>query len=86
MLGIDAGALIIASFGGIGPKKCVIKLVKAFLDSSLALQHDIRLVLVGANDSGDYGRQLGRYIRSHSSGGRVQITGYADADRYFYIG
>ena len=82
VLGIDAGALIIASFGGIGPKKCVIELVKAFLDSSLALQHDTRLVLVGANDSGDYGRQLGRYIRSHSSGGRVQITGYADADRY----
>ena len=81
-LGIEEDALIIASFGGIGPKKCVIELVKAYLDSSLALRHNTRLVLVGANESGDYGRQLGRYIKSHPAGGRVKITGYAHTEVY----
>lgn len=79
-LGIDDNALVIASFGGINPKKLTHVLVDAFLDSE-ALQNT-QLVLVGAQHCGDYGQQLASTLKHHPQGHRVRITGYAEREVY----
>ncbi|MDN3524162.1 glycosyltransferase [Halomonas sabkhae] len=82
VLNVGPDELVIASFGGINPKKMTDTLVDAFLDSPLAQQEGIRLVLVGAQHGGEFGHQLARRLRRHPAGKRVQITGYVDRERY----
>lgn len=78
-LNIREDALVIASFGGINPKKLTHVLVEAFLD---AAPENAQLVLVGAQHGGEYGRALERTIKRHPQGQRVTVTGYASRDTY----
>lgn len=90
VLGIDDEERVIASFGGINPKKLTHLLLDAFmgkvnaprtlLDTKAATP--VRLVLVGAQHSGEYGHQLARWIKSHPEGHRVTVTGYARREAY----
>lgn len=78
-LNIREDALVIASFGGINPKKLTHVLVEAFLD---AAPENAQLVLVGAQHGGEYGRALECTIKRHPQGQRVTVTGYVSRDTY----
>ena len=81
-LGIGQDTCLIASFGGLNPKKLSDLLVAAILDTPLGERPDIQLVLVGAQHGGEFGRQLARRLRGHPRAARVTITGYVDRARY----
>lgn len=81
-LGIDDDACLIASFGGINPKKLTDRLVEAFLEGDWSQQDDVYLILVGAQHSGAFGQQLERRLREHPRGKRVRVTGYVDRQEY----
>ena len=76
-LGLAPDQVILCSFGMAGPLKLNPRLIDAFLSSSLI---EARLIFVGANDPGDYGRALADKIAK--SGGRVEITGHLPLERY----
>lgn len=87
-LGIGTGERVIASFGGINPKKLTHLLVDAFLGDtrqpavSNATGKSVRLVLVGAQHSGGYGDELVRRLKQHPCGHHVAVTGYASREVY----
>ncbi|MCG6658029.1 glycosyltransferase [Halomonas campisalis] len=81
-LGVAENTCLIASFGGINPKKLSDRLVEAILDTPLGEHPDIQLVLVGAQHGGEFGRRLERRLRGHPRVGRVTITGFVDRERY----
>ncbi|WP_434986234.1 glycosyltransferase [Vreelandella zhaodongensis] len=91
-LGIRVDEQVIASFGGINPKKLTHLLLDAFLGMLEAQQptavsaseQSVRLVLVGAQHSGEYGHMLSRRLKRHRFGNRVTITGYASREEYRY--
>ncbi|WP_346799146.1 glycosyltransferase [Halomonas sp. Bachu 37] len=85
-LNVSDDTLVIASFGGINPKKLTHILIDAFLGESAQAQppfgDNARLVLVGAQHSGDYGQRLDRLLKRHPRGDRVTVTGYASRETY----
>lgn len=81
-LGICDDACLIASFGGINPKKMTDYVIDAFLDSDWGQAEHLCLVLVGAQHSGDYGKQLEQRLRQHPRGQRVRVTGYVERKEY----
>ena len=89
-LGISADERVIASFGGINPKKLTHLLLEAFLGEAdeqtssvvTATDRPVRLVLVGAQHSGDYGHRLERCLKRHPFGHLVTVTGYASRETY----
>jgi glycosyltransferase involved in cell wall biosynthesis len=76
-LGLADDQLILCSFGMAGPLKLNLRLIDAFLSSSLT---EARLIFVGANDPGAYGQALTDKIAA--SGGRVTLTGHLPLERY----
>jgi glycosyltransferase involved in cell wall biosynthesis len=82
-LGLGHDDFIICSFGLLSPTKQNHRLLKAWLNSSLAKDPRSRLIFVGENDGGDYGRQILDEISSSGFGNRICITGWVDAD-YFH--
>ncbi|MDR5899062.1 glycosyltransferase [Halomonas vilamensis] len=78
-LNISKDTLVIASFGGINPKKLTHVLVEAFFN---AAPENAQLVLVGAQHGGEYGQLLTHTIKRHPKGQRVTVTGYASRDTY----
>ncbi|HMA52111.1 MAG TPA: glycosyltransferase, partial [Magnetospirillaceae bacterium] len=76
-LGLAADDFIICSFGGAGPLKLNLELVDAFLASKL---DKARLILVGSQDPGEYGRALAARIAA--AGSRVVITGHVSKQEY----
>ncbi|CAM0553455.1 MULTISPECIES: glycosyltransferase [Halomonadaceae] len=90
VLGIASNERVIASFGGINPKKLSHLLLDAFLGDLEesepplvnATSQPVRLVLVGAQHSGEYGHTLARRIKRHPFGCQVTVTGYASRQEY----
>ncbi|MGO2132603.1 MAG: glycosyltransferase [Halomonas sp.] len=81
-LGVEDSVCLIASFGGISPKKLSDLLVNTVLDADWAEAAKVQLVLVGAQHSGDFGRQLSQRIKRHPCGQRIRITGYVSHEDY----
>lgn len=80
-LGLDDDEFVVCSFGMLGPIKLNERLLTAFLSSSLAKDPKCRLVFVGSNDMGAYGKEIERRIREESGcEDRVIITGFLPAD------
>lgn len=79
-LGIADDEFVVASFGLVGPTKLHDRLVDAFAASSLAADELTRLVIVGENNSGQYGLDLEQ--RLAAGNGRYQCTGRVDAATY----
>lgn len=73
-LGIEDDAFVVASFGFIADTKLSHRLVEAAAGLG---DTKVRIVLVGENDGGDYGRDLAEAVRA--VGKRVRITGFVDA-------
>ena len=81
-LGVRHDACLIASFGGINPKKMTDCVIDAFLEGDWGQADHVYLVLVGAQHSGDYGKRLERRLRQHPRGQRVRVTGYVERQAY----
>lgn len=89
-LGIAVDERVIASFGGVNPKKLTHVLLDAFLGDAdaqalpvaSATGRHVRLVLVGAQHSGEYGHALARRLKQHPNGHQVTVTGYASREEY----
>lgn len=81
-LGLAPDALVICSFGLIGPSKLSHLVLEAFSRPPLADDPGAVLVFVGRNDTGRYGRDLLAAIAAAGLADRVRITGWADDALY----
>ncbi|QBE64608.1 glycosyltransferase [Pseudoduganella lutea] len=79
-LGVGNDDYIVSAFGMLGATKLNDRLLDAFLASPLAQDPRCRLVFVGENESGPYGRELARRISE--LGGKVRITGFVSGTDY----
>ena len=80
-LQIDDGDFVVCCFGFIDPAKLDHRLLSAWLRSALAREPRHRLVFVGQNHGGEYGR-VAAAIAEDPAGQRVRITGFVDDDTY----
>jgi glycosyltransferase involved in cell wall biosynthesis len=81
-LGLDEQDFIVCSFGMLGPIKLNDRLLSAWLGSTLAADTRCRLVFVGHNPPGDYGRRLSLAIEAGPAASRISITGFASPEQY----
>jgi glycosyltransferase involved in cell wall biosynthesis len=81
-LNLDDDALIVCSFGLLGPSKQNHRLLDAWLSSSLAKNERCSLIFVGENDGGEYGRTLTEKILSSGLSDRIRITGWTDSTQF----
>ncbi|MGQ9746110.1 MAG: glycosyltransferase family 4 protein, partial [Dissulfurimicrobium sp.] len=65
-----------------GPTKLNHRLLKAYLASFLAKDPNCRLVFVGENHGGDYGKGLLDTIKQSNLSERIKITGWVDSQTY----
>jgi len=77
-LGLDGYDFIVCSFGLLGPSKLNDRLLDAWLASPMAADPKCVLIFVGENETGEYGAQILKRIKSQSGGERVKITGWTD--------
>lgn len=81
-LGFSKEDFLICSFGLLGETKLNHRLLRCWLNSSLALDTHCHLVFVGENDGNDYGVELQRIIRESGLDGRIRITGFASTEMF----
>jgi glycosyltransferase involved in cell wall biosynthesis len=81
-VGVPEGAMVVCSFGLLGPTKLNHLLLEAWLASAHACNPNAYLIFVGENDGGDYGRGLAATIESSEAPQRIRITGWADTAAY----
>jgi glycosyltransferase involved in cell wall biosynthesis len=77
-LGFAADDFIICSYGFLGPTKLNHRLLECWLASRLASDPRCKLVFVGANNEGPYGRGLLRTIAESGHASRITITGWSN--------
>lgn len=82
MLGVPETDFIVCSFGVLGPMKLNDRLLAAWLASPLGNDPSCHLIFVGQNNGGEYGAALQRAVRSAKSAGRIEITGWTDAETF----
>ena len=82
-LGYSADTRLICVFGFIHETKYSLEIVEAFLQSSLAAEPNVRLVMVGDIVGGEQ-RPLGQALLRHmdASNGKVSYTGFVDPVDY----
>jgi glycosyltransferase involved in cell wall biosynthesis len=73
---------VVCCFGVIGPHKLNHCLVKAWLASALARDPSCKLIFVGENHGGEYGRELHATIHRSKLGERIAITGWVDTGTF----
>lgn len=84
-LGLPVDERVICSFGFIHSSKHSLRLAEAFMATALYREGKARLVLVGQNADGEYGREIARVVTQ--SEGRVSFTGFvSDAEYALYLG
>ena len=81
-LQIDDGDFVVCCFGFIDPAKLDHRLLHAWSGSTLVREPGHRLVFVGQNHGGEYGRSMLRSLEEGPAGGRILITGFAADDTY----
>lgn len=81
-LGLSDDDFVVCSFGMLGPIKLNQRLLTAFLKSSLAKDPKTRLVFVGSNDKGAYGKEIERCIKESGCEDRITITGFLPPDLF----
>lgn len=80
--GLAEGDFVVCSFGHLGPTKLNQRLLSAWLASPMSQDARCHLVFVGQNNCGDYGVDLVRAIGESTKAGRIEITGWTDAQDY----
>lgn len=81
-LGLGADDFVVCSFGFINANKLHHRLLRAWLASDLSKNPRCRLIFVGDNPSNEFGAELVKTIRGSGARDRIQITGFASAQRY----
>ena len=81
-LGLCDDEFVVCCFGKLGPTKLNQRLIDAWLSSNLALDSRCRLIFVGQNDDGAYGRNLLDAIRKVRHKGQIAISGWATPEVY----
>ena len=81
-LGIPGDAFVVCSFGFLAPTKLDERILSAWSASGLAGNPQARLVFVGENEGGTYGRELLRAVAAMEGAERVHITGYVAAEDF----
>jgi glycosyltransferase involved in cell wall biosynthesis len=77
-LGLEGYDLVVCSFGLMGPSKLNDRLLDAWLASPMAADPRCTLIFVGENETGEYGAQILKRIKTQNGGERVKITGWTD--------
>jgi glycosyltransferase involved in cell wall biosynthesis len=80
-IGVDDDVPLLASFGFMADMKMNLEIIDAF-EQVLAQLPAARLVFVGAEDGGDYGRECRARIARLQNPDAITITGFADASLY----
>jgi glycosyltransferase involved in cell wall biosynthesis len=81
-LGIDDDIFLACTFGLLGSAKLNDRLLDAWLMTPMAADPRCRLVYVGENDPGAFGKALSDTIGASKSASRITITGFASRDTY----
>jgi glycosyltransferase involved in cell wall biosynthesis len=81
-IGISPDDILVCAFGLLGESKCNDKLVEAWASSKLAADPKCKLVFVGENEAGQYGKRLVRAISEIPRENSVTITGWADRSTF----
>lgn len=80
-------AFIVCSFGFVDPTKLNHKLIEAWNHSKLGDDRNCRLIFVGENHGGEYGRDLRKAILNSTHRDNIEITGYIESARFaLYLG
>ncbi|MBN2648043.1 MAG: glycosyltransferase [Thiotrichales bacterium] len=80
--GLPADSLVICSFGFLNKTKLNHRLLDAFLASTLRYNPNAYLIFVGKNPLDEHGKTLVDKIEAAKLGGRIQITGWTEAQTY----
>jgi|GEM_PF-4089685 len=84
-LGLAADEPLFCSFGFVDATKHSLRLAQSFLACKALSDRNARLVFVGQNAGGEYGRQMSELM--DQSNGRVSVTGFVSDDDYaLYLG
>jgi len=81
-LGLQDDDFIVCSFGMIDSTKLNHRLLKAWIDSSLAMEQNCKLIFVGQNHGGEYGQRLLEDIIKNGNQDHICITGWVDTETY----
>lgn len=79
-LGFKSDDFVVCCFGLLGATKLNQQLLEAWVNSRLALDASCFLVFVGENDSGDYGANLVKLIKTRGLIQSVRITGWVGTE------
>lgn len=81
LLGLSEDGPLVCSFGFIGEIKLSMELLEAWLQSEQSAVPNAKLVFVGQNSDGPYGKSLAQRIQ-HNAKERASITGWVDEEIY----
>tara|TARA_R110001583_G_scaffold149372_1_gene301447 strand:+ start:4049 stop:7822 length:3774 start_codon:yes stop_codon:yes gene_type:complete len=81
-LNIAENDFVVCSFGFIDATKLNHKLLNAWLDSKLSKISTSKLIFVGENEGGDYGKNLLNTVKDNAFDERIIITGFVSDDDY----
>ena len=81
-LGIGQDSFLVCSFGVLGVTKQNHRLMMAFLRSDISKDPRCKLIFVGENDAGEYGRELLENISKSKLKERIIITGWVDSETF----
>ena len=79
---VPEDALLLCSFGILGPMKLNDRLISAFMRSKLASNSNVYLIFVGENQDNAFGWELSETISQSGLNDRIRITGWCDTEKY----
>jgi len=82
LLGLDEETYLICSFGMIGEDKLSIPIAEAWVEASSQINRSSKLVFVGSNEVGSYGKSLVKRLATNTTYSQCTITGWIDDDQY----
>lgn len=80
-LGITADSFVVSCFGMLAPTKQNHRILNSWLSSSLSKDKHCKLVFVGENHDGDYGKELVKKIQE-TQPTQIYITGWVDRQTF----
>jgi glycosyltransferase involved in cell wall biosynthesis len=81
-IGLGDDDYLVCSFGFVDPTKLSDRVLSAWLNSRLRSDKRCRLVFVGENHGGEYGRHLLERAAAHSAGRPIAVTGFVSPEDY----
>ncbi|KUG16357.1 mannosyltransferase [hydrocarbon metagenome] len=81
-LGVHIDDFMVCSFGILGPIKQNHRLLEAFLKSEMSKDPGCKLIFIGENDAGEYGREFLKTVSQSGLKERILVTGWVDADAF----